>query len=279
MKKLIFKIVFVICPVGLTVSCKEYKPTFGICTNLSDYPSVLQAGYTCIEPSVESFLAPAESDSVFLLHLEEQKRLHAKLISCNVFLPSRMRITGLGTTHDEIMAWAETAFSRAQKAAIPFIVLGSGGVRRYPENFSKEEATQQFISLCKRLGPLAQKYDVTVVIEPLNSAETNLINSLKEGAEFVAAVNHPNIQLLCDIFHMLREDEPAAEIVKYSRYIKHCHIAEKEKRSAPGTYGEDFSTYFEALKKINYTGCICIEGNFDDFDTRIVSALQYMRKY
>ena len=262
----------------LATSCKEYKPTFGVCTSVSQYPVAYQAGYTYVEPGVGSFLVPDQSDSVFMVNLAEQKRLDAKIISCNVFIPGLLKITGTETKHDEIIVWAETTFSRAQQAGIPFIVLGSGGARRVPENFSKQEATQQMIALCKRLGPVAGKYNVTVVIEPLNSQETNIINSLKEGAEIVMAVDHPNIQLLCDIYHMLKDDEPASEILKYGQYIKHCHIAEKETRSAPGTMGDDFTEYFKALKQIKYTGCICIEGKWDDFETRLSPALQYMQE-
>ena len=277
MKKYMIQ-VFLLIFVCIAAVCQDYKPTFGICTRLAQYPLVQQAGYNYIEPNVTDFLAPARSDEEFAVNLAEQQRLNAKIVSCVSFIPAQLRITGPETKHDEIMVWAETAFKRAQQAGIPHIVLGSGGARRVPENFSKQEATQQFIAVCKRLGPLAMKYGVTVVIEPLNTRETNLINSLKEGAEIVMAVDHPNIRLLCDIYHMMREDEPASEIVKYGEYLKHCHIAERETRSAPGTKGDDFKPYFEALKQIKYTGCISIEGSFDDFETRIVSALQYMQQ-
>ena len=276
MKKIIVHVsVLMLC---LLASCKVYEPTFGVCVGVSQFPLIQQAGYTYVEPRVGEFLVPDKCDSTFLVNLEEQKRLNAKIISCVVFVPGRMNITGPDTKHDDIMDWAEIAFRRAQQAGIPHIVLGSGGARRFPEGFSKQEATQQFIALCKRLGPLAQKYNVTVVVEPLNKGETNLINSLKEGAEVVEAVNHPNIQLLCDIYHMLRENEPASEIIKYGKYIKHCHIAENVNRAAPGTNGEDFTEYFKALKHIKYTGCISIESRFDDFETQIVSAIQYMQQ-
>ncbi len=275
----IFKIslLFICCTV---ISCNKtpYMPKFAVCCQLPSYPSVKAAGYDYIEPNVDNFLAPAKRDSVFSANLEEMKRLDAKIISCVVFLPGQLKVTGPETKHDDIIARAEITFSRAQKAGIPIIVFGSGGARRVPDGFGKKEATDQFIALCKRLGPVAQKYNVTVVVEPLNTGETNIINSLREGAEIVEAVNHPNIRLLCDIYHMLRENEPASEIVKYGKLIRHCHIAEKETRSAPGTKGDDFKEYFKALKEINYQGCLSIEGKWDDFETRLVPALQYMQE-
>ena len=254
------------------------QPSFAVCAKLSDYPAVSAAGYDYLEIDVSSFLAPGKNDSTFLTNLEQMKQLNVKIISCINFIPGDMKITGPETRHDEILAWAEIAFRRAQMAGIQRIVFGSGTARRIPEGFSKQEATQQFINLCKRMAPLAQKYGVTVVVEPLNTGETNFINSLAEGAAIVKDVNHPNILLLCDIYHMMRDSEPAGEIVKYSELIRHCHIAEKETRSAPGTAGDNFRPYFDALKQINYQGCISIEGRWDDFEKRLAPALQYMKQ-
>ena len=268
---------FAIC---ISTSCQPpvYQPTYAVCSKLSQCPDVKGAGYEFVELTVGDFLVPGKSDSVFLVNLAEQKRLNAKIISCTIFLPGKLKVTGPEPNHDEILIWAKTTFCRAQQAGIPYIVFGSGGARRFPEDFSKQEATQQFISVCKQLAPIAEKYNVTVVVEPLNTSETNLINSLKEGVEIVEAVNHPNIQLLCDIFHMMRDNEQASEIIKYGKYIRHCHIAEKESRSAPGTKGDDFTSYFKALKQIKYQGCISIEGNWDDFSERLAPALQYMQQ-
>jgi len=194
------------------------------------------------------------------------------------FIPGNLKITGSEIRHDEILVWAETTFRRAQMADIPYIVLGSGPARDVPDGFDKHEAIQQFTRLCQQLAPLAKKYDVTVVIEPLAQKFSNIINSLSEGAAIVKAVNHPNIRLLCDFYHMLCDDEPAEEIVKYGEFIKHCHIAEKENRSAPGTNSEDFRPYFNALKKINYQGCVSIECSWVNMSKQLAPALQYMKE-
>ena len=84
------------------------------------------------------------------------------------------------------------------------------------------------------MAPLAEKYGITIAVEPLNRGETNFINSLAEGVEIIEAVKSPRVRLLCDIYHMLKEDESPDEIVKYGKHIVNCHIAEKEKRTPPG---------------------------------------------
>ncbi|MDR1602651.1 MAG: sugar phosphate isomerase/epimerase [Tannerella sp.] len=277
MKTFPILLAFFLCGL-LSCTASKISPTYAVCGKLSDYPALQAAGYDFFEPTVSAFLSPAESDSVFMSHLAEMKRLNAKPVSCIIFLPGDYTIVGEAPRHDDIVDWGEKTFRRANQAGIRYIVFGSGGARRVPEGFDREKAMQQFIAVCKRLAPVAQKQDVTLVVEPLNRAETNLINSLQEGAAVVEAVDHPNVRLLCDIYHMMRENEPASEIVKYGKYIRHCHIAEKETRSAPGTNGDDFRPYFAALKQIGYRGCISIECSWDDFSSRLAPALEYMKR-
>ena len=176
----IFKYFFFLLVACFVASCKQptYQPTFAVCRSISEFPVIAAAGYDYVEASVSGFLVPGQNDSAFQVNLEQMKQLGAKVISCTSFIPGELKITGPETRHDEIIVWAETAFRRAQMANMPYIVLGSGGARRIPEGFDKQIATQQFIEVCKRMAPLAQKYDVVVVVEPLNKGETNFINSL-----------------------------------------------------------------------------------------------------
>ena len=255
-----------------------YEPRFGVCAKISDYPMLSAAGYDFVEENVGRFLVPDKTDSEFQTILEEQRKAGVKVVSCTIFFPGTLKIVGDTTMHEEILVWAETALRRAQMAGMSYIVFGSGGARRVPEGFPKEKATQQFIDVCKKLGPIARKYNMEIVVEPLNRGETNLINTVAEGAQIVEAVNHPNILLLCDIYHMMRENEPAEEIVKYGKYIRHCHIAEKEERTAPGEKKDDFTPYFAALKKIGYKGHVSIECRWKDMEEQAPAALAYMKQ-
>lgn len=263
----------------------DYQPSFSVCGKLSEYPAVIKAGYDGMELIIGDFLVPDKSEAVFLNNLEQMKRLDAKIVSCMQFYPASLKITGPEIMLDEALAWAETTFRRAQMANVPYIVLGSGDARMAPDGFDKQEAARQFTELCRLLAPIAQKYDVVVLVEPLAQKYSNIILTLGEGAAIVEAVNHPHVQLLCDIHHMLLEDDPPDEIIKYGKYIRHCHIAEKDARTAPGTFGDDFRPYFKALRQINYRGSISVEIDYvngkyqwDDFDKQSVSALQYMKR-
>jgi len=84
---------------------------------------------------------------------------------------------------------------------------------------------------------------------------------------------------LCDIYHMLKEDEPADQIVKFGKHIVHCHIAEKQNRTPPGVAGDDFRPYLGALKKIKYKGGLSIECFvYQDFDSQSKKGIEVLQK-
>lgn len=249
-------------------------PKIGICTGVDNYAVVQHAGYTFLEEGVRGFLVPAEPDPVFAPILEKAKKSPLPVSACNSFLPGNMKSVGPNPANDEILRFAETAFKRARLAGVKIIVFGSGGSRSIPEGFSKEEATSQFVELCKKLAPLAATQGVVVVVEPLNRNECNFINSVAEGGKIVKAVNHRNIRLLADIYHMKMDGEGPENIIQYGKLLRHVHIAEKEGRSAPGTHGEDFTAYFDALKQIGYKGAISIECKWEDMKKQAPVAFQ-----
>ncbi|MDX9882753.1 MAG: sugar phosphate isomerase/epimerase family protein [Prolixibacteraceae bacterium] len=246
----------------------------GVCTRAANGNMLAEHGYSYIEEGVRGFLVPQESEEKFngLLSLAQKSKL--PVIACNSFLPGNLKSVGEEAVHPEILEFAETAFRRAKIAGVKIIVFGSGGSRAIPEGFSGEKAREQFVSLCARMGPLAAKYDVTVVIEPLNKKECNFINSVSEGGEIVKKVKHPNIQLLADIYHMKMDHEGPESILKYGKFLRHVHIAEKEGRAAPGTHREDFRPYFEALKKVKYKGNISIECRWENLENQAPLAIK-----
>lgn len=250
----------------------------GISTSITNSSILASAGYSYVEENVREFLVPAEPDSVFELNLARLKESKLPLEACNTFLPGTLKCVGPSPAHEEILKFSETAFRRAKQAGIKTIVLGSGGARKIPEGFSGEEAANQFISLCKKLAPVAAKYDVIISLEPLNKKECNFINSLSEAGEIVKSVNDPNFRLCVDIYHMLMENESADDILKYGHLLYHAHIAEKTDRSAPGVNNEDFIPYFKALKEVNYKGSLTIECNWKNLGEQAAPAKSYLDK-
>ena len=246
---------------------------FGVCTQLKKAALLKQAGFQYVEENVGSVLVPKASDEEFEKKLAEIKAAPLPIRSCTGFIPRELKVVGPGVALEPVLRHVEIVCRRAQQAGIGRIVFGSGASRQIPDGFDRAKAKDQLTDFCRQAAPIAGKHNVIIVLENLNKGECNFINRVDEALEIVNAVAHPNFQLHADIYHMLREDEGPESIVKGGARLKHCHVAEKVKRTAPGVAGDDFRPYFKALKTIGYTGGISIEGGWGkNFEEQLAKA-------
>lgn len=251
----------------------------GVCTSVDNAAALRAAGGSYIEASVSGFLIPEASDEEFAKNLEKAKACPLPILCCNGFYPGNIRLTGPDADFDRAVRYAEKAFERAEMVGVTTIVFGSGGARRIPDGFSRDVARNQFVDLLKAIGPLAQKHGVTIAIEPLRTQECNFINTVREGTSIAREAGHPNICVLADIYHMTQAGEDASAITDAGKTLRHCHIAENARRTAPGVDGDDFRPYFDALKAIDYKGRISVEGNWlDDFEGLAPKAMATMKE-
>ena len=256
----------------------KFLERIGLCTGISNNGVLANAGYSYVEEAVRNFLVPAEDETAFQAKLALLKESKLPVEACNNFIAGNLKSVGPAAVHDDILKFVEVAFQRAKMAGVKTIVFGSGGSRSIPDGFSRDQAREQFISLCKKMAPIAGKYDVVISLEPLNSGECNFINSVAEGGEIVKAVKHNNFLLLADLYHMLREKESPEDIVKYGDLLYHTHIAENKDRAAPGVNKEDFTPFFKALKKADYKGRMSVECNKINLAEQAAPALLEMRR-
>lgn len=252
---------------------------FGAARPFSNASYLKSIGFDFIECAVSEVLMPTISNEEYEPHFQKFAAPPLPIRSCYCFIPGNFKLTGPEINHVGALKYAKVALQRADKLGIPFIVFGSGGARTFPDGFPKEEAVSQFISFCNGLAEILNEMNVTVVIEPLQKRETNLINSLSEGAEIIRAVGSKKVRLLADFYHMRSNGEEADGILKHGDLLYHCHIAEKIERRAPGTTDEDFSSYFAALKKIGYKGGISCECDWLNFESDAKNAIAALHKF
>jgi sugar phosphate isomerase/epimerase len=259
-------------------SRKAFSLPLGVCTSYDKAALLQNLGYAFVEEGVGRFLIPDAGDEKYKKNFETFQNVKFPLRSYVSFIPGSIKSVGPTPNHEALLARADLAFQRAKACGSPFVVFGSSTSRTIPEGFDRETAKQQHIEVSKKMALLAEKHGITVALEPLNRGETNFINSLAEGVEIIEAVNHPKFRLLCDIYHMSRENEGPDQIIKYSKHIVHTHIAEKQNRTAPGVAGDDFTGYFKALKKIKFKGAMSLECRWKDFDNEVKVAIGVLQK-
>jgi sugar phosphate isomerase/epimerase len=219
----------------------------------------LGAGFLTVGTS--DLLVPDRPEEVFAPLLEKALAAPLPVLACNGFIrPAHLLCVGPKANHDEVLAWAGTAFERLARVKAKFMVFGSSGSRRLPKDWPKEKAEEQFVALLKRMGPLAEKAGVTVTVEQLQASECNFINHITHAAKLIRAAEHPNIRLLADLFHMAQGGDTPDDLMAAMDVVVQVEIAEKGERTYPGMTGYDFRPYFRVLREAGYKGAVSIEG-------------------
>jgi sugar phosphate isomerase/epimerase len=230
-----------------------------------------------IEGHVQQFLKPEASDAEFSFNAAALRNCARSMPAANCFLPPDLRVTGPVIDYPRLDRYAETTFSRAAQIGMKIIVFGSAGARQVPDGFPMARAFEQYVDLLRHFAPMAAAHGVTIVVEALNRGECNFVNTITEGAEAVQRAAHPNVRLLVDIFHMLRNDESPDDIVKFGSLVHHAHVAENKDRAAPGVNGEDLRPFLRALKKIGFDDRLTIEAVYTKLEEQVTPAVAALR--
>ena len=237
---------------------------YGVCGGVDRAAALLAAGSDYIEIGVQTDLMPDADQATVAEHIARLRKIGLSSPVANGFIPGRLPMVGPEVDLEALHDYVEAAFVHACQAGVHTIVFGSGGARRVPEGFDRDEAWGQLVSFGKMIAPMAEQRDIVVVVEPLNTAECNILTTVPESARYVRDVDHPGVQLLVDAYHFARENEPLSALDGTADILRHAHIATYESRLAPGREDCDFTPFIQKLKSIGYAGRLSIEGRWDD---------------
>ncbi|MBQ8623654.1 MAG: sugar phosphate isomerase/epimerase [Oscillospiraceae bacterium] len=194
-----------------------------------------------------------------------------KAEAANLFLPAGFSIVDGTRSADEIRDYAEKAFSRFAAVGGAIAVLGSSGQRRIPDGLAYEEAYSRFVDAITIFCRVAEKYNITVAVEPLNTDETNLINTVAQAAELCQKVDLANFGCIADIYHIHKNNESISTIREFKNYIKHIHLSRRNNDRKMPFEASDIDDCKELailLKEIGYNDRISLEcglvPNFED---------------
>ena len=235
-----------------------------------------RVGFDYIEPPLATIVDL--SDDVYW---ELRKRLLSSDLpceACNVFFPGSLRLTGPNASRNRTRAYLEKAIARAAGLGVERIVFGSAGARNVPAGFAMERAWIQLVEMLRTAGDLATRYGITIVIEPLNRAESNILQTAAEGYTLAKLVDHANVRLLVDYYHMARDGEDCGIIRTAREWVQHAHFADPDGRAFPTVRKAHFANFFGALKDAGYSERISLEAGYQDFAKEAPVALAIMRE-
>lgn len=250
--------------------CKEFSTPMKTEVDYELIKMIKEAGFDFVE--MRAMLVESLSDEEFekLANLLEELQLGCE-VSCALF-PRTLRVTGKEVDEKAIEAYLEKTFARLKRLGAKKVVFGSAPARALDEETTQDMGYEQIAKICREIiVPACEKYDITVVMEPLRAAACNFINTLADGMRVVNAVNHPRIQLLGDTIHMMSNNDNPEDVVNFKDSLKHVHIAELERMLPEDGYSEFVQTVINNLVKTGYEGTI-------SFETKNGEGLESMKK-
>ncbi len=220
-------------------------------------------GFDCAEIAIED---PALVDGKTIRSAWQASGL-SHVITCGAYGPRR----DLRGTRDE--QEAALAYTRRVLDLMPAYdsTLYCGplysAVGRAAHYSDAERAAQNEIvaSHLYNLAVYAEERGITIAMEVLNRFETDFMNTAAQAVAMVERVNHPNLGIHLDTFHMNMEERGFGEAIRTAGpYLTHLH-ASANHRGAPGQGTIPWVEIKNALEDINYAGDVVIES----FSTQI----------
>ena len=143
-------------------------------------------------------------------------------------------------------------------------ILGGGLYSYWPLDptlpMDKEKDLERAVKNMKTLAKIAEDHGVVLGMEVLNRYEGYMMNTCKEGLDFIKRVDSPSCKVMLDTFHMnIEEDNVAAAIRLAGDDLCHLHLGEAN-RQVPGKGSTiPWAEIGQALRDINYQGAAVME--------------------
>lgn len=136
----------------------------------------------------------------------------------------------------------------------------------------------------KRLTELAEKENVVINIEPLNSVvecKGHYLDSQYTGFEIVKCVNSPFVKMVYDIYHIVvMEGNIIENITQNIDLISHFHSAGVPGRNELFLGESNYPNIIKAIEKTGFTGYFGVEywPSYKDQMLSLKETLEYLKK-
>ena len=139
------------------------------------------------------------------------------------------------------------------------MVFGSPAQRSTTGGSTVAEATARYVEGLASVAPHAVNRGVTILVEALPIAQSDVVNTLAEAASIVKQIASPAMQTMFDTHNAVDEKEPHASLIeKYFEIIRHVHVNEMDGRH-PSKGDYDFKPVLQTLNRLGYQGWISLE--------------------
>jgi len=151
------------------------------------------------------------------------------------------------------------ALPAMDKLECPAIIALSGNV---VPGMSREDQHQGCIEGLKRAAEIAEKKDITILLENIDLEENPryYLWSVAEGFEIIRKVDHPRVKFLYDFFHeQISEGNLIEKLEKNIEKVGLMHVADVPGRHEPGTGEINYANIYRKLAMLKYDRYLAME--------------------
>lgn len=258
----------------------------GMCSgiNFKDYinhpceklEEIFEIGYDFIEINLSQLASLSKEQ--FDIVLNWQKETSASILAGNILFSQGFELVGNNVDFKKIENFLNLVIERAALIGVKTVVFGSGKAKDVPGNFEREKAVDQLLVSIGLMDKIAKRNNIIIAIEPLNSKECNIINSVGEALWYVKKINSNNVKLLADIYHIYQDNQPFKLTIEEYQNLAHVHFCEPKGRVYAKKVTKATKEFADALLDSGYDGLVSTEGVYSDFDIEPAKNLSVMKE-
>jgi sugar phosphate isomerase/epimerase len=149
---------------------------------------------------------------------------------------------------------------RREESAGGVMVFGSPNQRKTTGGLTSAQAKRNFVAGLRGIVGHLEECGVTLCVEALPLAQSDVILTLDEAVEVVHEINSPAVRTMFDSHNAIDEVEPHADLVKkHWDLIRHIHVNELDGSYPRPGGGYDFKPVLQAAKDRNFGGWVSME--------------------
>jgi len=196
----------------------------------------------------------------------------------NLLVPASLKVTGPDRNAGALVEYMKVACSRAAELGGKVLIFGSAGARQAPVGYDIEIAAQEIVDFLKSVADIVKNSGLELVIEPLEKAACNIVNSVNEGVEIVKRVGRADvINVLSDLYHVTQDGQSFTETANAGPLLRHVHVACGADRHPPAWQDSgELISYFLALTTAGYDERVSIEAHWEEFEPAAAEALEVL---
>jgi sugar phosphate isomerase/epimerase len=152
-----------------------------------------------------------------------------------------------------------------------------------PDGYDRTKATDQALDHVNKMADEAEKYGMTLALEPMAAADSVFPRYL-DGLAFAKSLGRSNVKIMADLNYFMKIDQPLSDIETDPEYCVNVHLAGKGGQPGVGDMVDIHTRLFEVLKGIGYelsvtSACpwISTTGDKMDFAKETAKSVAYLQ--